>query len=348
MKTIETKDAVGRVLAHDMTQIIPGEFKGEPFKKGHVVTQEDIPVLLSMGKEHIYILEDGDENLVHENDAATFLYSIVADENMQASEISAGKINANAKVQGILRVDKQRLFELNSLSDVTVSVRHDYSLVREGDLLFSTRVTPLFVDKTVLDDAAEIASGAPVVCIEPILKRKIGVVTTGREVYDGLIKDGFLPILTEKISELGAELIGQTLVPDEPELTTKAIEGFIEKGADVVLVTGGMSVDPDDLTPLAIKNTGAEIITYGSPMFPGAMMMLAYIGVDLGAESRYIAIMGIPGGMLHSKRTAFDVVFPRVLTGRTVSREEINRAGNGGLCLNCKTCIFPNCGFGVE
>jgi molybdenum cofactor synthesis domain-containing protein len=348
MKTIETKDAVGRVLAHDMTRIIPGEFKGEPFKRGHVVASEDIPVLLSMGKEHIYVLEDGDDNLVHENDAATFLYGIVADENMQASEISAGKINANAKVSGILRVDKQRLFELNSLNDVTVSVRHDYSLVREDDLLFSTRVTPLFVDKTVLDDAAEIASDAPVVRIEPILKRKIGVVTTGREVYDGLIKDGFLPILTEKISELGAELIGQTLVPDEPELTTKAIEDFVAKGADVVLVTGGMSVDPDDLTPLAIKNTGAEIITYGSPMFPGAMMMLAYIGVDSGAESRDIAIMGIPGGMLHSKRTAFDVVFPRVLTGHKVRRDEINRAGHGGLCLNCKTCIFPNCGFGVE
>lgn len=339
MKIIKTVDAVGEMLCHDVTQIIPGEFKGEPLKRGHVITEEDVPLLLSIGKENLFVW-DPNTDMVHENDAAAFLYELVGGENMEASEVSAGRINAFAKVDGILRVNKEKLFELNSVQDVSISTRHDYSIVRKGDMIFGTRVIPLVVTQSTMDEASKVASVEQICQVIPFKKRKVGIVTTGSEVFNGLIQDGFGPMLKKKFEEFDIEDLGQIVVPDDHTQTTASIKAFIDQGADIILATGGMSVDPDDKTPLAIKNTGADIVTYGSPIFPGAMFMLANIGNTV--------IFGIPGGALHSKRTAFDIFFPRAIAGIKTTREDIVRLGNGGLCLNCKTCIYPNCGFGVE
>ena len=339
MKIIKTEDAVGEMLCHDVTQIIPGKSKGEPLKRGHIITEEDIPLLLSIGKENLFVW-DPDMALVHENDAAAFLYELVSDENMEASEVSAGRINSFAKVDGILRINKEKLYELNSVQDVCVSARHDYSIVRKGDMLFGTRVTPLMVEQSIMDEASKVASGEQIARIVPFQPKKVGIVTTGSEVFKGLIEDGFGPVLRSKLNDYCVEEMGQIIVPDDHTQTTASIKAFIDQGADIILATGGMSVDPDDKTPLAIKNTGAEIITYGTPIFPGAMLMLAYLGD--------VTILGIPGGALHSKRTAFDILLPRALAGIKTTKEDIIRLGNGGLCLNCKACIYPNCGFGVE
>ncbi|MDR0886684.1 MAG: molybdopterin-binding protein [Clostridiales Family XIII bacterium] len=343
MKIVKTEDAVGCIVAHDMTQIIPGKYKGEPFKVGHVIQESDIPVLLSIGKEHVYVQESSDQEddvEVHEDAAAAFLYELAADMHMHPTEVSAGRINAIANVDGIFRTDTARLFALNSLPDVTVSARHNYSIVHQGDMLFGARVTPLSVPRTILEEATHVVGEAPICKIYPFKQKKVGIVTTGKEVYDGIIEDGFAPVLRNKLAGYDYEEMGQVILPDEHERTTKAILDFIDQGADIILVTGGMSVDPDDRTPLAIKNTGAQIITYGTPIFPGAMLMLAYLG--------NVAILGVPGGAVFSKRTTLDILLPRLMADIKVSLDDINRLGNGGLCLLCKTCIFPNCGFGVE
>ena len=341
MKCVKTQDAVGHVLCHDITQIIKDVKKGTAFRKGHIVTEEDIPVLLSLGKDNLYIWEKT-EGVLHENEAAEYLRDICMNENMSQSEVKEGKIELISEIDGLLKIDVDKLRAVNSLGEMMIATRHTNTVVKKGDKLAGTRIIPLLIEQEKMEKAKEVAGDKPILSLMPFKKKKVGIVTTGNEVFYGRIKDTFGPVVAEKVKEFGADVIGQTIVNDDMEKITKAVEEFIEQGADMVLCTGGMSVDPDDKTPGAIKNTGARIVSYGAPVLPGAMMLLAYYEKD-GKE---LPIVGLPGCVMYAKRTVFDLVLPRLMADDIVTSDDLAGLGLGGLCLSCDVCTFPNCGFG--
>ena len=341
MKCVKTQDAVGHVLCHDITQIIKDVKKGTAFRKGHIVTEEDIPVLLSFGKDNLYIWEKT-EGILHENEAAEYLRDICMNENMIQSEVKEGKIELIAEIDGLLKIDVDKLRAVNSLGEMMIATRHTNTTVKKGDKLVGTRIIPLLIEQEKMEKAKEVAGDRPILSLIPFKKKKVGIVTTGNEVFYGRIKDTFGPVVAEKVKEFGADVIGQTIVNDDMEKITKAVEEFIEQGADMVLCTGGMSVDPDDKTPGAIKNTGARIVSYGAPVLPGAMMLLAYYEKD----GRELPIVGLPGCVMYAKRTVFDLVLPRLMADDMVTSDDLAGLGLGGLCLSCDVCTFPNCGFG--
>lgn len=338
MKHIRTEEAVGHVLCHDITQIVKDVKKGVAFKKGHIVTEEDIPVLLSIGKEHLYIWEK-EEHMLHENEAAEILYSVCKNEHMSPSEIKEGKIEVIAECDGVLKVDVERLMSINSIDQVMIATRHTNSQVKKGDKLAGTRVIPLLIDKKVMEEVKQVAGNEPILKLMPYLKHKVGIVTTGSEVYKGRIQDAFGPVIKHKLAPFDVEILGQVIVDDKIEMITSAITDFLEQGADMIICTGGMSVDPDDVTPSAIKATGAEIITYGAPVLPGAMFLLAY-------TEKGVPIMGLPGCVMYAGATIFDLVLPRIVAGEKVSKKDLVRLGHGGLCTGCKPCTYPHCSFG--
>ena len=341
MKCVKTQDAVGHVLCHDITQIIKDVKKGTALRKGHIVTEEDIPVLLSLGKDNLYIWEKT-EGILHENEAAEYLRDICMNENMIQSEVKEGKIELIAEIDGLLKIDVDKLRAVNSLGEMMIATRHTNTTVKKGDKLVGTRIIPLLIEQEKMEKAKEVAGDRPILSLIPFKKKKVGIVTTGNEVFYGRIKDTFGPVVAEKVKEFGADVIGQTIVNDDMEKITKAVEEFIEQGADMVLCTGGMSVDPDDKTPGAIKNTGARIVSYGAPVLPGAMMLLAYYEKD----GRELPIVGLPGCVMYAKRTVFDLVLPRLMADDMVTSDDLAGLGLGGLCLSCDVCTFPNCGFG--
>ena len=341
MKCVKTQDAVGHVLCHDITQIIKDVKKGTAFRKGHIVTEEDIPVLLSLGKDNLYIWEKT-EGILHENEAAEYLRDICMNENMIQSEVKEGKIELIAEIDGLLKIDVDKLRAVNSLGEMMIATRHTNTTVKKGDKLVGTRIIPLLIEQEKMEKAKEVAGDRPILSLIPFKKKKVGIVTTGNEVFYGRIKDTFGPVVAEKVKEFGADVIGQTIVNDDMEKITKAVEEFIEQGADMVLCTGGMSVDPDDKTPGAIKNTGARIVSYGAPVLPGAMMLLAYYEKD----GRELPIVGLPGCVMYAKRTVFDLVLPRLMADDMVTSDDLAGLGLGGLCLSCYVCTFPNCRFG--
>lgn len=341
MKEIRTVDAVGQILCHDITQIIKDQKKGVLFKKGHVVREEDIPALLSVGKEHLFVWEKK-EGMLHENEAAEILYKISAGEHMHGSEIKEGKIELIADCDGLLKIRRDALQAVNSLGEMMIASRHGDFPVRKGDKIAGTRIIPLVIEKEKMDRAEEAAGESPIFSILPFQNKKAGIVTTGSEVQKGLIKDTFTPVLREKLDEYACSVVGQTTPGDDRKQITEDILKFIREGADLVICSGGMSVDPDDRTPGAIKDTGAEIVTYGAPVLPGAMLLLAYYKT----EDRTVPILGLPGCVMYAKRTVFDLLLPRVMADDRICAKEISAYGEGGLCLNCQTCTFPNCGFG--
>ena len=341
MKEIRTVDAVGQILCHDITQIIKDQKKGVLFKKGHVVREEDIPALLSVGKEHLFVWEKK-EGMLHENEAAEILYKISAGEHMHGSEIKEGKIELIADCDGLLKIRRDALQSVNSLGEMMIASRHGDFPVRKGDKIAGTRIIPLVIEKEKMDRAEKAAGETPIFSILPFRNKKAGIVTTGSEVQKGLIKDTFTPVLREKLDEYACSVVGQTTPGDDRKQITEDILNFIREGADLVICSGGMSVDPDDRTPGAIKDTGAEIVTYGAPVLPGAMLLLAYYKT----EDRTVPILGLPGCVMYAKRTVFDLILPRVMADDRICAKEISAYGEGGLCLNCQTCTFPNCGFG--
>ena len=339
MKLMRTEDAVGQILCHDMTQIIPGVRKDAIFRKGHVIQEEDIPVLLSIGKDHIYIWENN-EHMVHENDAAQVLYEICADENVHPSEVKEGKIELIADVDGLLKVDRDKLYAVNSLGEMMIASRHGDFTVHKGDKIAGTRIIPLIIEDTKLDAAKAATAGGPIFRILPFQKKRVGIVTTGNEVFHGRIEDKFTPVIIDKVTEFGAEVMGHEFSDDNHERITGCIQKLLDEGADMICCTGGMSVDPDDKTPLAIKNSGSRIVSYGAPVLPGAMFLLSYYG------ERNIPIIGIPGCAMYNKRTVLDLVLPHLFADDYLEKQDLDRLGEGGLCLNCPVCTFPNCGFG--
>lgn len=338
MKQIATVDAEGHVLCHDLTQIIKDVSKDAVFRKGHVVTKQDIPVLLSMGKESLYVWEKQD-GMLHENEAAEILYALCAGPNMEPSPVKEGKIEVVAQQDGLLQIDIEKLREINSLGEMMIATRHSNFPAKKGDKLAGTRVIPLIIQEEKMKQAQQIGAGKPVLKLSPYQPKKVGIITTGSEVFKGRIQDSFTPVIREKLAEFDTTEIGHVVLDDKHEEITKAILNFIEQGADMVVCSGGMSVDPDDKTPLAIKNTGAKVVSYGAPVLPGAMFMLAYHGS--------VPIVGLPGCVMYAKRTIFDLVLPRLMADVTVTPYDLAALGHGGLCLNCNVCIFPNCGFGA-
>lgn len=337
MRLIKTEDAEGHVLCHDITQIIPGKFKGRAFKKGHIVKKEDIPVLKSLGKNHLYIWEMKD-NMVHENEAAEFIRDIAMGKNLKSGEIKEGKIEFISECDGILKVNRESLLKFNMLGEMMMATLSNNVPVKAGERVAGTRIIPLIIEREKLNHAKEILKNRSIVQVIPYKKKKIGIVTSGNEVYNGIIKDRFGPVIEKKVSEYGCEVIGQKICPDDTEEIYNAIEMFLKQGADIVCCTGGMSVDPDDLTPAAIKRTNADIITYGAPVLPGAMFMLAY------KENK--TIMGIPGCAMYNRITVFDMIFSRTVAGEKLSLRDIAEYGDGGFCRGCDECRYPNCGFG--
>ena len=339
MKLIETRKAVGHVLCHDLTRIVKDEFKGAQFTKGHVVTEDDIPMLLSMGKEHLYVWEM-EEGMLHENEAAKRLYDICANDNIRPSQtIKEGKIEAFAECDGYFEVDADRLDKINSIDEIMIATRHGSTAVRKGDKLAGMRVIPLVIKEEKLKEAERIYAGQPILKLTPYKLKNAAVITTGSEVYKGLIKDTFTPVIIEKLKAYGIETKWHKVVDDGTENIKKAIDEVRAEKPDLILCTGGMSVDPDDNTPGAIKAAGAGIITYGAPVLPGAMFLLGYF--DDGTP-----VMGLPGCVMYAKATVFDLILPRVAAGVRVSKKDIVKLGNGGLCLGCKECRYPICPFG--
>lgn len=338
MNLISTKDAIGHVLCHDLTQIIKDEKKEAVFKKGHIVKKEDISVLLSMGKEHLYVWEK-QEGKLHENEAAEILCDLCINDYMRQSEVREGKIELFAEKDGLLKIDTTKLVQINSIGEILIATRHTNFPVKKDDLLAGTRVVPLVIEQQKMDKAVEIAENKPILEILPFKHKKAGIVTTGSELFHGRIKDSFGPVIREKLGEYDVEILGQKILNDDPEAITKAIKDFLEDGADLIICTGGMSVDPDDTTPTAIKNTGATIISYGAPVLPGAMSLIAYYN-----ES--IPIIGLPGCVMYAERTIFDLILPRIMADDKITCDDLARLGHGGLCLSCDVCTFPNCGFG--
>ena len=337
MKEIKTTEAVGHVLCHDMTQIIRGVTKGPRFRKGHVVTEEDIPVLLSMGKESLYVWEK-QEGMLHEDEAALILRDICKNEHMAESEIREGKLELSADCDGLFCIDIGRLDAVNSLGEMMIATRSNHLPVKKGDKLAGMRVIPLVISGEKMERAKQLAGEGPLLEIKPYHPKKVGIVTTGSEVLTGRIRDTFTPVVIEKLEEYGAQVLGSSLSGDRPEQITAAIHEFLETGAEMVVCTGGMSVDPDDRTPAAIRATGAQMVSYGAPVLPGAMFLLSYLDKK--------PIVGLPGCVMYAKRTIFDLVLPRLMADDPVTGQDLARLGNGGLCLNCETCHYPNCGFG--
>lgn len=338
VESIPIQQAVGRILAHDVTRIIPGKEKGPAFKKGHIIQAEEIPAFLKMGKENIYVL-DLEPGSLHENEAAERIARAAAGPGLRLTEPSEGRINLHAEIDGLLKIDVDALTRINSIGDVVFATLHTLQPVGAGQGVAGTRIVPLVIAENPIHEVEQICSAAfPLIQVKPYRSRRIGLVTTGSEVYHGRIADGFGPVILQKCKALGCEVIRQILVSDEQAMTVAAIRELIDEGAEMIMVTGGMSVDPDDRTPASIRAAGGRQISYGAPIFPGAMFMLAMIGD--------VPVVGLPGCVMYYRTSIFDLVLPRLLAEEPVTREGIAAMGHGGFCSGCPTCRYPLCGFG--
>ncbi len=338
MQTIRVNESIGAVICHDITRIVPGEFKGPAFKKGHVITEKDIPELLKLGKEHIYVWERKEGN-VHENEAAVRLARAVAGPGIVLTEPVEGKVSLIAATDGLLAIHEQQLLASNLHDEIVIASLNNRRAVKQGDIVAAVRVVPLLIDDQKLRLVESGLTNQAAIAVKPFHAYKAGIVTTGSEVYLGRIKDGFGPVLKKKLKAYSCEVIEQLIVPDDQEQIAGAILKLIDQGAEMILTTGGMSVDPDDLTPSAIRYTGAEVISYGAPVLPGSMLLMAYLGE--------VPIVGLPGCVMYCQTTAFDLLMPSILAGEKISRMMISKLGMGGLCRQCDICHYPSCSFGT-
>jgi hypothetical protein len=335
---LETEKAIGKVLCHDMTQIIKGVHRGPRFKKGHVIRPEDVPILLSMGKHHISLMDLGPGEL-HEEEAGRRIAMAIAGSGLAMKGPTEGKYDLLAAETGLLKVDAKTLLKINRIPQIAVVTLHNLTPVKKGEKVGGAKVIPLVIKEKYVVRVEDYAKKAfPVIAIVPYLKIKIGGVITGREICEGRIDDGFGPVLRQKLEAFGLEPPELACVTDDREKISQAILDQLEKGCELVLVTGGMSVDPDDVTPAGIRMTGAKIIRYGAPVMPGSMFLMAYKG--------NIPIIGVPGCAMYSDTTIFDLLLPRILAGEKITVDDIVRFGHGGLCRSCAECIYPVCSFG--
>lgn len=331
LKEVPVREAIGLRLAHDLTRIVPGQFKGRLFKKGHLITEADIPNLLDIGKEHIYIMELGDQDL-HEDDAAVRMADGLADDALLLSEPHEGKVSIKSPIQGLAQIDRDVVESINRLGEIALATVKTNTLVQPGSAIAATRAIPLVVPRSKVEQAESIAAqyrsenGSAPIRVRPLRKVRAGLLTTGSEVFNGRIQDKFGPAVAAKLVALGSDVAEQRFAPDDRQTIVKEILYLLRQGYDMILVTGGMSVDPDDRTPGAIHAAGAEIVSYGTPMLPGSMLLMGYLGD--------VPIMGLPGCVMHDPYTSFDALLPRILAGDRITREDIIELGYGGL-LGC-------------
>ena len=340
-RTVPVGQAVGMVLPHDVTEIRQGEFKGRAFRKGYIIRAEDVEHLKRLGKENIYVLELTAED-IHENEAAERMAAALCGPGASVSgEPVEGKLSIVASHDGLLKIDTDALYRFNLLGEVMCSTLHTNTPVKQGETVAGTRLIPLISKRRIVEEAVNIAQQAgAVIRVLPLRKARAGLVITGNEVFHGRIKDAFEPVLRKKLEQLGSEVVEVRFAPDNVETIAKEIRTCLDTGADLIVTSGGMSVDPDDVTRQGIAAAGATDIAYGTPVLPGAMFLVGVIGTA--------PVLGLPAcGMFH-RITVFDLVLPRVLAGEKIGREELARMGHGGLCRQCKSCVWPICGFGKE
>jgi molybdenum cofactor synthesis domain-containing protein len=339
LKKIKLQEAVGSKLAHDITEIRPGEFKGPAFREGHTVCDEDICHLQRLGKNQLYVIDLGEDE-IHENEAATIMAEALAGEGIVwKDEPREGKISLLAGTDGLLTVNTATLAAFNKVDEVMCASLHNHTLVKEGDLVAGTRAIPLVMKRAPIERAASIArQNGAVLSVQPLRTSRVGLVITGNEVYHGLISDRFAPILTEKAEALGSEVVGLEFAPDDPEAISQVIRSHLERGCDLLLLSGGMSVDPDDVTRHGIRQAGATELHYGAAVLPGSMFLVAYLGE--------VPLLGVPACGLYHRITALDLVLPRILAGEKIGKAELAFLGHGGLCLDCAECSYPHCPFG--
>lgn len=336
---IPVDQAVGKVLAHDITEIRPGQFKGASFKKGHVVQEQDLPHLRRLGKEHLFVLHIGPDE-IHEDDAALKLANAVAGPGVVFDRSpSEGKISLKAAYRGLLKVHVEALTELNLVPDISCASRHNNVLVEKGETIAATRAIPLIIDKEILEKAVRIAGTAGgIFSVKALSNTETGIVIAGNEVFSGLIEDKFAPVLRKKLQSFGCEVKALIFSPDDKTKIAKGIRDLLQEGFKLIMVAGGMSVDPDDVSRLAISEAGAKKMVYGTPVLPGAMFLYGQIGD--------IPVLGIPACVLFYKTTVLDLMLPRVLAGEIITRRDLATMAHGGLCLNCEACSYPVCPFG--
>jgi molybdenum cofactor synthesis domain-containing protein len=329
LREVKVEEAIGLPLAHDLTRIVPGEFKGRAFRKGHVIREEDIPELRRIGKEHIYVLELGDDD-VHEDEAAIRMAKAVFGSNVATGEPSEGKVMLRAAIRGLAAIDKAFIDEVNAIEQLAMATLPSYTVVEEGQSLAGMRVIPLIISKAKIEAVERMARqwreghmGEGPISVKPFRTLRAGVITTGSEVYNGLVEDKFGPVVRSKLESFGSVVTEQRFSTDGIEEIVREIRYFEQSQVDLILVTGGMSVDPDDRTPGAIKQAGAHIVSHGTPMLPGSMFLMAYLGE--------IPILGLPGSVMHDKFTVFDVLLPRICANERIERSHIAELGYGGL-----------------
>jgi hypothetical protein len=337
IKKVRIEEAIGMALAHDLTKVIPGGFKGPAFKRGHVITKDDIPELLNIGKEHVFVLTL-DESEVHEEEAAVRIAKAIIGNGLSHSLPSEGRVNLKTTAAGLIKINVIALDEINLLGDIIIATIHNNTVCQKDTTVAGTRIIQLFTSEEKLTQMEQIAKKyQPVITLAPMKLKKIGLIVTGNEVFKGRIKDGFSPILHKKIESLGCTVNNEQIVPDDPEIIADTIKTFKARGSEVILCCSGMSVDPDDVTPLGIRKSGAEVRFYGLPVLPGAMFLYAKL--------EDVHILGVPACVLHASSTAFDALFPVVLANEELTFKETRKMGHGGLCLKCNECEYPVCPF---
>jgi len=338
LRKVKLEDAIGLVLGHDVTKVIPGKFKGPAFRRGHIIQKEDIPELLSIGKEHIFVM-DLEEGEVHEEEAAIRIANAIGGSGVEFSQPKEGRVNLKAKSHGLLKINVALLKEINSLGEILVATRHNNTICQPGIIVAGTKIVPLYTNEAKVAEVENICrKSSNVIEVKPIQKKKIGVVITGNEVFKGIIQDKFGEVIRKKCEALGSTVNHQIIVPDDADIIAQAIKEAKSKGSEVIVVCGGLSVDPDDVTVEGVRKSGAKIISYGAPVMPGAMFLYAMLD--------NVPVLGAPAAVSHNPSTIFDLILPRVLSGEELRREDIIELGHGGLCLNCEKCSFPVCPFG--
>ena len=336
MKKIRVQDAIGMALCHDITEMNDG-FKGVAFKRGHVIREEDVEHMLNIGKRMVFVWEDN-AGEIHEDDCARRMAAMAPVAGAHYTEPAEGKVLLFADQRGMFRVNRELLRKIDSIGDITICTLPDHYPVEAGARLASMRIVPLVTREAQILEAERLCAEEKLLDLRPYQPKKIGVVITGSEVYSGRIKDKFEPVVRGKMKQYPAEILGVTICDDELDMIVDAAKAHLKNGADFLIFTGGMSVDPDDLTPTAVRQLGAEIITHGVPSQPGNMTLVAYLGD--------VPILGVPGAAIKLPTTVFDVLLPQIFAGDKITKEELIGLGDGGLCQVCKVCHWPNCTFG--
>lgn len=336
MKKVAIENAVGMELCHDVTKITD-TFKGAAFKRGHVITEEDVPALLDLGKKYVYVWEPG-AGEIHEDDCAVRLAALAPVAGATWSGPSEGKMVLKANIDGMFVVDHGVLHALNSIGDITFTCLPDHYPVKAGDRLASVRIVPLVTEESQIRHAEDLCEYETLIDLLPYNAMKVGVIITGSEIYNGRIEDRFEPVIRAKLEKYPSEIIGVTICDDDVEMIKSAALKFMSEGADLLVFSGGMSVDPDDVTPAAMRELSDTIVTQGVPAQPGNMTTLGYKG--------NVTLIGVPSAAISSPITVMDALLPQIFTGVKFTKAELMRLGNGGLCQQCKPCHFPNCTYG--